>query len=201
VPMPAPGSRRVELRVARIGAAAALLGAIIGAFGAGIPVLISTDLQIAATSEESLSSFLREERKSAYSDFLSKSEAYWHRSRAVILGEASLVDFSRNKDEWDKAISDLYLSFTNVQLVGSPEVASAAEKVFDRVDNYEGVIWSYVDSAIGMPSGGAAPPFRSSPSEIGDRQLDAINIGNEYAVLSLEFVKAVRIDLGVDSSG
>jgi hypothetical protein len=201
VPMPASGSRRVELRVARIGAAAALLGAIIGAFGAGVPVLISTDLQIAATSEESLSSFLREERKAAYSDFLSKSQAYLYRSYPVILGEASLVDFSRNKVEWDNAISDLYLSFSNVRLVGSPEVASAAEKVIERVNNFEGAIWSYVDAAIGTPSGEAAPLSRSSPSEIGDRQQDAIDIRNEYAELNLEFEKAARIDLGVDPTG
>lgn len=64
-----------QVSLARFGAVVALMGAALGAAGAGIPTLIASNSQIAAEGMQSSSEFRREQRLDAYVAYIQSAEA------------------------------------------------------------------------------------------------------------------------------
>lgn len=129
--------RRSERRLAYFSAAAALIGALIGAAGAGIPTLIASSDQIAAGNQRSDREFFLEQRRIVYSKFIETSDrlaslhsdvnikggyvgGYAYSEKALASGLRGALDAQK------KAWQEFYAAYTNLILVCPPEVAAPA---------------------------------------------------------------------------
>jgi hypothetical protein len=198
MPMRDPSSHDAGLRVARIGAVAGLLGALIGALVAGVPVLVSTSMQISAASEQSRSEFLREERKAAYADVFAKSEEF--RDDANTFAEwfpyrdESLI---REKSEgMDLAASALWDSVISVRLVASPDVAAAARQLVARRSEYWAALRRAASATLEAANSGRSGV---DLEDLGDPAFQSIlPYKDQYDAAHDEFVAKARLDLGID---
>jgi hypothetical protein len=112
-----PAARRGEaILSAKISAASALIGAVIGAFGAGVPAYLATNAQIVAESEQSRTEFLREQRQAAYAAYIAAREKYFN----------ELQDNPQGFDAWNDELSRKIIEAGSVvEVVASPEARQA----------------------------------------------------------------------------
>lgn len=195
MPSPESSSHPVEIRSAVIGAVAALLAAALGGVITGIPVLISTNAQIAANSQEARSQFLRDERKGAYADLLAKSDAYRKSADALMqiigAGESQERRAERQR-HWNEAASELLSSVNSVKLVASHEVSAVADQLILQRNEYDSTV-----ATLASVVGESVHMNFENPTH-SDMYNVVFHRSEKYDEVHSEFLRAARRDLGVD---
>lgn len=124
-----------QVSLARFGAITALIGATLGAVGAGIPALIASNNQIYAEEIRSSIEFRRDQRQNAYAAFVEAHEALVE-SQAYRTSDLLSRSYEPNSEppEEDLSIYHNYgVAWSVVRLVGSePAVQQAANLLSKR---------------------------------------------------------------------
>ncbi len=139
-----------EVSAAKIGAVSALIGAVIGAAGAGVPAFLTTNAQINAEDSRVQAEFLREERKAAYSELFSAFLDFAALVQAHQFGEDDTIDANRLGDAQDELIRRVVAA----QLVVPPDARILVDRLLDECSRWLNDAYSY---------DGPDPDFRPAP--------------------------------------
>lgn len=182
-----PTRRSNEFYLALAGIAATV---VLGLVGALLTSQASTR-QIAAESDRAAVNFSREQRKSAYTDFLN---ALFDLDRAEF-NIQNAYDTSLGDPTGSKALEDQYKAYTEatdelnrtvsaVRLLASPEVAAAREAIRDN----HSAIYKQVTALMAAAKSGAPP------ADIAELRT-TVGVGDPD--LEQRFVDAAKKDLGI----
>lgn len=194
-----PAAEGNAIPAARITAVAALLGALLGAVGAGVPALVISHNQIGAEESRSRSEFLRQQQQTVYATFIADQAAFreaeetWYHTVIQIL-----------KDNPQKAAGDLEaarnkfgLSYGNVLLVGSPAAVTCAEDIDALHNRWRSEILNLY--ALVPPQGPPVDTRTPDQQEAFGRQANTlIQLLNEQDEATNRFVRQARVDLGAE---
>lgn len=127
----------VELQVARIGTAAAILVAVLAGLVGGLSSAWVANIQAAGESERSRADFLREQRRDAYTRFLSDSQrmleaglAYYSLTDSTTVS-AEDPEVASARVDMAEAMDRLGLDRFTVALIGSAEASSVATRIWN----------------------------------------------------------------------
>jgi len=133
---PEEGGQGKELRIARIAAIAAICGALLGALGTGIPLLLTSDSQIVAAEKLSSEGFLREQRRAAYAELIQADQALQQveqdcvsdifEADGFVVLTPTTAEIAAIRSRLDVAYPAVAKAAANVQLIAPSETANLA---------------------------------------------------------------------------
>jgi hypothetical protein len=199
------GSLRAhEIKIALIGIAGVLAGALVGGIVAGSYTTESATKQIVAESERSRTEFLRSKQQEAYAQFVTAEsnlqrarEAYILQYDAFAPGGSSAADVATLYGQLRQQFVSVSQAVGNVVIIGSPQAAGLAREIHDV---HSWIV--YLDARgdrDGIPEGGYVTGSDTSGDPLANQQAVTTELEAQDMKLNdlrTRFIEQARRDIG-----